>query len=487
MPRLTAGDVERVRAAAAGLVAEHHLPGLGVAASSAAGLVFAEAFGWADIESCEPLSAAHRHRIGSITKTMVGLCAIALVEERKLGLDDRVVERLPDVRFDGPADALRLRHLLTHTGGIGEAPTVAQLEDPQGALWSRTGDVPPVAERYADGIAIEVPPGTKWAYANHGWALVGEIVARAEGRPIEEVVQQRIFGPLGMERSDLEDRPHPDLTTGYHRPPSEDARALIERAGRAVPEESSVDGHNIRGEYLWIPGRAAGAVQCSLLDLARYAQALLRRAEGIVRPGSFDRMLRPTWCPDARLAHIGLAFFLEHFFGRASFGHNGGVTGGWNTSLKVFPQQDLALVIQLNLAYDHFDRVEQTLIGALLGAPRHRAPDLPLDGGVRAAAPGVYEATPGRLTNVRIAAGTGRIQISERDGGLVLRARRGPWKGGVRMLPADPADPGFFELETGDIQPPRLSLLRDGEGRVAELRLDRLVRLVRNDAVPPWA
>lgn len=487
MRGFSARDRERIRTAAAEIVTAHHLPSLGLAVVNPAELCFAETFGWADIESGRRLEPRLRHRIGSITKTMVGLCTLALVDEGKLSLEDRVRGWLPEICFHGPADALRIEHLLTHTGGIGEAPTTEGLRNPEAALWSDSADVPGVADAYPDGILLEVPPGTKWAYANHGWALLGEIVARADGRPIEEVLHHRVFAPLGMADSDLLDRPHPDLSTGYHRSPSEDARELMQRAGREIPEETPVDGHNIRGEYVWIRGRAAGAVQGSLLDLARYARALLRKSEGIVRPETFDRMLEPHWCPDARLIWIGLAFFQERFFGERTFGHNGGVTGGWNTSLKVLPEHDLAVVTQLNLAYDGFDRVEQEVIGAVLDAPLHRSPQAPLDDAIRRHAPGVYEAPPGRLTNVRIAAATGRIQITDEDGGLVLRSRRGPWKQGVRMLPADPRDPHYFELDTDEPDPARAVLVTDASGDVEGLLLDRLVHLVRNDALAPWA
>jgi hypothetical protein len=145
------------------------------------------------------------------------------------------------------------------------------------------------------------------------------------------------------------------------------------------------------------------------------------------------------------------------------------------------------VVTHLNLAYDHFDRIEQAVLAAVLDAPPHRAPQAPLDAAIRQSAPGVYEATAGKLTNVRIAGRTGRIQITDADGGLVLRSRRGEWKQGVRMRPLDPSDPRYFELETDELDPARLVVTTDEGGRVTGLHLDRLVHLVRNDSLEPWA
>lgn len=109
-----------------------------------------------------------------------------------------------------------------------------------------------------------------------------------------------------MANSDLLDRPHPDLTTGYHHAPNEDARELAARGGREAPEEPTVDGHNIRGAYQYVRGGgAAGAVQSTVPDMAHYASALLRRGAGIVRPETFDAMVAPQWCPNDRLESWG--------------------------------------------------------------------------------------------------------------------------------------------------------------------------------------
>ncbi|OGO49954.1 MAG: hypothetical protein A2148_07560 [Chloroflexi bacterium RBG_16_68_14] len=481
-------DIQRIRAAVAALVDEHHLPGISVGVVSGDELVYAEGFGYADIESQRPQDPALRQRIGSITKTMTALCAMALVEEVRLSLDDRVVDHLPDVRFHGPAEQVTVRHVLTHTSGIGEVPMPEDIRKMDDTLWSDVdAEVPGVPEAYPNGITIEVPPGSKWAYANHAFVLLGEIVARTEKTPIEQVLRRRVFEPLGMANTDCLDRPHPDLTTGYHRPPSEDQRELMARIGQEPPQEEPSDGHNIRGRYQRVRGAAAGAVQSTIPDMARYASALLRKSAGIVRPETFDTMLAPQWCPDERLQNIGLAFFREHRFGRFTFGHGGGVTGGWNTHLGVLPDDGLAVLVHLNLAYEKFDEIDGRILQAVLDAPDPKPLGAPIDPAILAAAPGVYEAAPGTLTNYRIIGATGRVQISLRDGELWLHARRGPWKQGARMLPADANDPAFFVLDRGEPEPPHIALLLDGTRAVAGLRFDRLVEMVRNDHVEPWA
>ncbi|MBI2913654.1 MAG: beta-lactamase family protein [Chloroflexi bacterium] len=481
-------DTQGLRDTIVALVAEHRIPGISVGVVRGEELVYAEGFGLADIESGRPHDPALRQRIGSITKTMVGLCAMALVDEGRLSLDDRVVERLPDIAFHGPAGAITLRHLLTHTSGIGEMPNPEDITDPNFGLWSDAQDVPPVSRAYPKGITIEVEPGAKWAYANHAFALLGEIIARVEGRPIEEVLRRRVFQPLGMSATDCLDRPHPNLSTGYHRPPTEDEAELLRRIGREPPQEETVDGVNIRGKYQYVTGRAAGAVQSTIADMTRYASALLRQSRGIVRPQTFDAMVAPHWCPDDRLINWGLSFSRASVFGHRFFGHGGLVAGGWSSQLMLFPEDDLALLVHCNLQFDKSEAVVARIVQAVLGAPNITVDPLPVDPRILATAPGVYEApTPGTLTNFRVISTCGRIQISARDGGLVLHARRGPWKAGLRMLPADPDDPAFFRLDTGEPEPPRLVLVLDDAGAVSGLRFDRLVHMARNPHVDPWA
>lgn len=481
-------DSARLRDTMGRLVEEHHLPGLAVGVIADEDLVFAEGCGYADIESERPQSPDLRHRIGSITKTMVGPCAMALVEEGRLNLRDRVVDLLPDVAFHGPAESMTVWHLLTHTSGIGEMPNTGDFADPDFKLWMSGEEFPGVPQAYPDGITVEVPPGTKWAYANHGWVLMGEIIARAEAAPIEDVLQKRVFEPLGMSSTDLLDQPHPDLTTGYHREPSEDVLALLRRAGREPPAEEAVDGYNIRGDYQFVRGKAAGSTQSTITDMAKYASALLRDGKGIVQRETFAEMVAPQWCPDPRLASQGIGFQLRSFYGESGFGHGGGVIGGWNSYLQVFPERDMAVLLHMNLSYDDFDTVVlRRILQAALSAPDESLPTSPIDPRILASAPAVYEApAPGPLTNFRIMNDTGRIMISQRDGRLYLKARRGPWKEEAPLLAIDPDQPDLFAIADGYPEAMRLAFILDEDGKVSGFRLSRLAEMIPNEEAQPW-
>jgi CubicO group peptidase (beta-lactamase class C family) len=483
----TAEDARRVREAAQGALEELHLPGVGIGVVEGDDLVFSEGFGFADIESGKKQDPALRQRIGSITKTMVGLCAMALVDEGRLSLSDRLVDHIPEVGFngDGDAGAITVRHILTHTSAIGEVATREEMRDTGPSLWADKPDKD-VLGLFPQGITLEIDPGTKWSYANLGFALLGEIVARLEGEPIAQVLQRRVFGPLGMTGADLFDDPHPDLTTPYHPPMTAEAREAAERAGIEVKEEVTVDGYNCRGEYQYIRGGgAAGAVQATVPDMARYASALLRGGAGIVRPETFAAMTAAQWEPDARMESWGLSFQRFERFGRRMYGHGGGVFGGWNTMLLIIPGENLGLIVHANAMSEGVGKLTARVLAALL----NEGP-VALDGDVPPAtleeAAGVYEAFPGALTNFRIMGSIGRVQLRADDGALWLHARRGPWKPGVRLYPADGADPDHFWLDDNPLEPSRLTLVRGADGAVTGLRCDRLVEMRRTSEVPPW-
>ncbi len=115
MVKLTGAEFRRVRSKIQTVVDDHRLPGISVGVVSSDALVFSEGFGLADIESGRPNEPAMRQRIGSITKTMVGLCAMSLVEEGKLSLEDKVAGH-PVPRVLGKSGDRAPRHAHQRTG-----------------------------------------------------------------------------------------------------------------------------------------------------------------------------------------------------------------------------------------------------------------------------------------------------------------------------------------------------------------------------------
>ena len=452
-------------------------------------LVYAEGFGFADIESRRPQAPEVPQRIGSITKTFTGLCTMALVEEGRLSLDDRVVELLPDITFHGPAETLNVWHILTHTGGIGEAPTQGQ---------RRRSIHTAVVGRARDPADLQGVP--RWnrdrGHPRHQVVLLeprdwtsGRDRRTCRGQPHRGGHEESRVRPAGNGRYGL-------ATTslirawapGTFMPRGTTHLDLLELTDEDRVEYETVDGHNINGPYVYVTPRACGAIQSTIPDMARYASALLRKGAGIVKPETFDAMVAPQYCPDDRMISLGFTFQRIPRFGRRSFGHGGG--GGrmyWNAYLSVVPEEDLAVLIHMNFTSDLLNTIASRMIQAALNAPDEAFSDSPPAPEILAAAPGVYQVLPGPLTNYRPVTTAGRVQITARDGRLFLRSRRGAWRDGLRMLPADPADPAFFALDSGATEPPMVALVLEDNGCVKGIRFDRLVYMERNESLDPWA
>lgn len=171
------------------------------------------------------------YRIYSMTKPITGICAMMLIEDGLLGLDQPLAEILPayaemkvQKQYDGaitednlePASRpITIRQLMTHTAGLGygivQKGAIARAYEDAGLIPGQVSRIPipglsrgkPVRslQAFADGLAkmpLVLQPGTKWSYSV-GLDLLGRVIEVAEGKPFDEVLKERIFGPCGMD------------------------------------------------------------------------------------------------------------------------------------------------------------------------------------------------------------------------------------------------------------------------------------------------
>ena len=161
--------------------------------------------------------------------------------------------------------------------------------DRRSSAWSSDERLPSLAEYYRDGLRVVVEPGTAFAYSNHGYATLGQIVEDVSGMPLERYFRERIFEPLGMADSDLvrSDRVASRLATGY---------VLGRRGAKAVPDRD------------WI-GAGAGGIYSTSRDLARFVAALLGGGANehgrVLEPATLATMFEPHYQPDAAAAGHG--------------------------------------------------------------------------------------------------------------------------------------------------------------------------------------
>ena len=298
-----------------------HAPSVSAAAILGGEVVWADAFGWADVER-ERGSTAHTiYNVASVSKLVTTVAVLQAVEDGALDLDRDVNEVLPfEVTHpERRRVTITPRHLLTHTSGIRDA-------------WSTLidlyvkGDSPISLRRCLEGYLVpggrwfdrganftDHPPGERHVYGNVGFALAGYLVEAATGTPFDAWCQERIFLPLGMER------------TSWH---LED----LDRRSIALPYDYLHRNGTWRSYGLYgYPDYPDGLLRTTAPELARFLAALSNggrwRHELLLGPATVDEMLTD------QLAALsapwqGLGVYRVHpEGGEALLGHNGGDLG----------------------------------------------------------------------------------------------------------------------------------------------------------------
>lgn len=156
------------------------------------------AAGLADVETRQPMTAALRFRVGSISKTVVATLVLKLAAEGRLRLSDPIARWFPGL-VPGSAQ-ITVRELLAHRSGLpdyfGASPLESALmagRTPLSTEWT-----PRALLRLIAGQPLEFAPGTQFSYSNTNYLLLGLLVARIAGMPLERYAAQTLFSPLGM-------------------------------------------------------------------------------------------------------------------------------------------------------------------------------------------------------------------------------------------------------------------------------------------------
>ena len=403
-------------------------------------LEFFSAHGLANIATKTPVTEDTVFRIASITKTFTGIAVMQLAEEGLVDLDAPANEYLRTYQLI-PADPgsrpATVRHLLTHTAGIGEqVPRSAALRRDFGVTVAMGRPVPSLAEYYRGALFLDAEPGTRFRYTDHGPATVGQIVEDVSGRSLDRYLRERVFQPLGMTHTDLvrSELVRRALATGY-----------VLRAGgpRAVTERQAVMA-------------AAGGAFSTPRDMARYLAALLdgggNEHGSVLKPSTLAQMFAPQYQPDARVPGLGLAFFRGNAGGHAVLEHQG-VVPAFTSQICLAPDDGLGVMAFTNGARNGmFWLPVETgrLFHHLLGAPDEAIrTDVPQHPEIWADLCGWY-ALAGPLTDVRARGMLGAgVEVFVRGGRLCFRSL-GPVPAllkGLPLHPDDPEDPYAFRFE----------------------------------------
>ncbi len=372
------------------------VPAVSIAVIDSGRVVWARAYGLADVATRRPATPATLFQAASMSKPVAATAALQLVAEGRLALDEEANARLKSWKV--PANEftaqrpVTLRGLLTHTAGLtvhgfggytagAAVPTVVQLLD--GAAPANSAPV-----------RVDTEPGKAYRYSGGGITVMQLLLSDVTGQSFSTLLRERVLGPAGMTESTFE-QPLPAsrmsvAATGYRR-----------------------NGEPIAGNYHTYPEMAAAGLWTTPTDLARWVIAVQRSLAGarggILTPAMATAMVTPAvggWGLGVALGGAGDTLRFEH----------GGANAGFQGNLVGFARGGRGAVVMTNsdvggaLAREIIQAVA-TEYGWSGYAPQEIVPTAVAPGALRAYA-GHYALT-GTPVRVTVAVRDGQLELTQ--------------------------------------------------------------------------
>lgn len=421
---------------------EYRVPAVSVAVVDSGIVVWARAYGTADVASGRAVTSATLFQAASLSKAVAGTAALLMVQDGILALDAPVNETLrswqiPDNSFTA-GHPVTLRQLLTHTAGLtvsgfpgyvvgAPIPTVLQVLE--GAPPANT---PPVL--------VDTRPGSRFRYSGGGITVLQLLLTDVTGEDFPTLMRERVLDPIGMRSSTFE-------------------QPLSERRARDAATGHQTTRAPVEGNYHLYPETAAAGLWTTPTDLARWILAIQRSLAG--ENGALLSRVTATAMVTPGLGNWGLGVEMMGRGDSLAFTHSGG-NAGFRSQLVGFVSTGRGAVVMTNS--DAGSRLVNEIIHAIARAygwpgfaPDTITPIRITPAALRAYA-GTYELAGGH-----------EVVVTVEGAALWLRL---PWGERREMIPT--GDDGFGSPEGGSGR-----FLRDRLGRVAAVVLgdDQLDRI----------
>jgi CubicO group peptidase (beta-lactamase class C family) len=321
-------------------MARQHIPGVSVLVSRNGEIVRAEGFGFCNVELQVPVKPETLFQSGSVGKQFTATAVMMLVEEGKIGLDDSITKYFPDA----PATwkPVTVRHLLSHTGGFTDYPKDFDFRKDYSE-----GDLLKIVYK----IPLAFAPGTKWSYSNLGYLTLGILIHQVTGTFYGDVLQARIFRPLGMTTTRIMSEADiiPNRSAGYR---------LVK--GELKNQEWVSPALNTTAD---------GSLYFSILDLAKWDAALY--TEKLLKRSSLEQMWTVTKLNDGtpNSGDYGFAWEITKSHGHRLIDHSGSWQG-FKTQISRYVDDKLTVVVLANLEEADPRKIAEHVAEIYFASPR---------------------------------------------------------------------------------------------------------------------
>lgn len=294
------------------------LPGVSLAVVKHGQVILAKGYGYANLEHNVPVRPETIFQSGSIGKQFTATAVMMLVEQGRVGLDEKISKYLGQVPDSW--QNITVRHLLTHTSGLTDYP-----ED----FDFRRDYTEDELLKRAQAIRPDFKPGEKWQYSNLGFLTLGVLIHRVTGQFYGDFLQEHVFKPLGMTTTRIisEAEIVPNRAAGYHLVKNE-----IKNQDWVSPSLNTT---------------ADGALYFTVLDMAKWDAALY--GDRLLKRSSLEQMWTPVRLNNNKTYDYGFGWSLAQINGHQIIEH-GGAWQGFTSYIARFVDDQLTVIVLDNLA-----------------------------------------------------------------------------------------------------------------------------------------
>jgi len=318
-------------------------------------IIYSKSFGYNDREMRKKTTTSSVYHVYSLSKILTATLIMQLIEEKKLSLHDPVKKFFPNfhVHYDGKEVTIDLLNLLNHSSGLKDGmPNIAKMINGEEHLY----------------IDLPFMPSSEAKYSSAEYIILGQIAEQVTMESFDELIKERILKPLKMNQSDFtynetikKNQVHGTLTTF----------SLIDTVMKFMVREETKDEYE--GTMLWlkefdIAWQAAGGLVSSINDMAKFLAGFNgnRLFSKETKELFFNQPTIPvhSWLTSQEKTDFGIGWYHIHDKGKFFYQHQG-VGPGFRTIMRIYPKEDVSIIILTSQTSVNIDEWADKLIDSI--------------------------------------------------------------------------------------------------------------------------
>jgi len=311
-------------------------------------VLYHKAFGYRNFATKIPLENTDIFELASVSKQFTAMVIMMLKEEGKLGYDELIEKYIPGLPYPG----ITIRHLLHHTSGLPDYQAVMDQYWDKSQVADNDDNIEYLIKYHPP---AHFSPGEKFEYSNTGYMLLASIAEKASGKDFIEFSRERIFNPVGMNKTDIRTK--------------EEKKKLSDMAwGHLyVPEKQAyihADSFPAFNYGIWLGDRKGpGRVSSSASDLLKWDQALY--TETLIRNETLQEAFTPATLNDGTRSPYGFGWRIASPSGVGKKIYHAGDNPGYKTIIIRYVDSHKTLIILCNNEHEKFEEVVKNIEGEL--------------------------------------------------------------------------------------------------------------------------